>query len=324
MNTKEATTRLSHGRQVTVNAGDQSVYDGVVHKMLESPCASVDLTADSPFMRKLRYILKFVSTLDLVDPLNPAFNPRNCRSLHDIIRYSHEKAVQEMFHISDNRLRKLGFAKKLETKIPMQFHVLDVGGGLREGAESLKQISIQDVHNQAMRTLWTGLTHPDIQWGALQHFDWEAHDRIVMSGGIASPKATMFASHAVISEDYMNLNLKFGYHFVIVDALCREDDADNLIQFRFSGGGTAMHQRMLRAMFLKKILERLNFAVEVKSDLVDGQFKGSDLNTCLKVLEMIGRLLGATPLMDMHLKNESMVESYVDDFMQGRYRFGSV
>jgi pyruvate,water dikinase len=205
----------------------------------------------------------------------------------------------------------------------MQFHVLDVGRGLQEGTESLKEITIKDVRNQAMRALWAGLTHPDIQWGALQHFDWEAHDRIVMSGGLASPKATMFASHAVISDDYMNLNLKFGYHFVIVDALCRAKAADNVIQFRFSGGGTEMHQRMLRANFLRKVLQRLGFEINVKSDLVDGQFKGSDLETCLNALDMIGRLLGATPLMDMHLKDENMVESFVDDFMQGRYRFSS-
>lgn len=323
VNTGQASTLLSHGRQVTVNASDRRVYDGIVSQMLESPCAKIDLMADSPFMRKLRYILKFVSTLDLVDPEDAAFTPRHCRSLHDIIRYSHEMAVQEMFHISDNRLRKLGFAKKLDTRIPMQFYVLDVGKGLQEGTGPRKKISIEEVSNPAMRALWAGLTHPDIQWGALQHFDWEAHDRIVMSGGIASPKATMFASHAVISDDYMNLNLKFGYHFVIVDALCRKDAADNIVQFRFSGGGTEMQRRMLRAAFLKKVLKRLGFEVNVKSDLVDGQFQGAELKTCLEVLDMIGRLLGASPLLDMHLKDESMVNRFVDEFMQGRYRFST-
>ena len=324
VNTGKASTVLTHGRQVTVHADGLNVYAGAVQQMLESPCAKIDLMADSPFMRKLRYIMKFVSTLDLVDPEAASFNPRHCRSIHDIIRYSHEKAIREMFHISDNRLRKLGFAKKLATHIPMQFYVLDVGNGLNDGTESHKNISIEDVRNQAMRALWAGLTHPDIHWGALQHFDWEAHDRIVMSGGIASPKATMFASHAVISNDYMNLNLKFGYHFVIVDALCRKDAADNIVQFRFSGGGTEMQQRMLRAAFLKKVLKRLGFEVNVKSDLVDGQLQGEDLKACLKVIDMVGRLLGATPLLDMHLKDEHMVNRFVDDFMQGRYCFSKV
>ena len=134
----------------------------------------------------------------------------------------------------------------------------------------------------------------------------------------------MFSSHAVISNDYMNLNFRFGYHFVIVDALCGNNRSQNTILFRFSGGGADLSQRMLRADFLNKILIRLGFEVTVKSDLVDGQFKGADLETSLQRLDMLGRLLGASRLMDMYLKDASMIDGFVDDFMQGRYHFASV
>lgn len=134
----------------------------------------------------------------------------------------------------------------------------------------------------------------------------------------------MFASHAVISSDYMNLNLKFGYHFVIVDALCGGDASENTILFRFSGGGADLEQRMLRAEFLRKILARLGFDVRVKSDLIDGQLKGTDGKAVLHTLDMLGRLLGATRLMDMYLKEAGQIDSFVDDFMQGRYHFASV
>jgi len=323
VNTRNASAVLDHGQAVTVHADGRTVYAGTVTQMLESPCAKANLIVDSPYMRKLRYIMKFVSTLDLVDPDHKSFTPQHCRSFHDIIRFSHEKVVQEMFHISDNRLRKLSLAKKLASTIPMQFYVLDVGGGLTDDSKQNKEVCIDDVQNKAMRALWTGLTHPDIPWGAFNHFDWEAHDRIVMSGGIASPKSTMFASHAVISAEYMNLNLRFGYHFVIVDALCGGESLDNSILFRFSGGGADLAQRMLRATFLKQVLNRLDFNVTVKSDLVDGQLKGADIDTNLQRLEMIGRLLGASRLMDMYLKDASMIEGFVDDFMQGRYHFAS-
>ncbi len=323
VNTGDASTRLNQNQAVTVHADGRTVYAGTVTQMLESPCAKTDLLIDSPFMRKLDYLMKFVSPLELVDPDDTSFIPQRCRSLHDIIRFAHEKTVQEMFHISDNRLRKLSFAKKMISVIPMQFYILDVGGGLKDQSKPQKEIHIDDVRNRAMRALWAGLTHPDIQWGAFSHFDWEAHDRIVMSGGIASPKSTMFSSHAVISNDYMNLNFRFGYHFVIVDALCSDNTSENSMLFRFSGGGADLSQRMLRADFLNKILIRLGFEVTVKSDLVNGQFKGADLNTSLQRLDMIGRLLGATRLMDMYLKDVSMIESFVDDFMQGRYHFAS-
>lgn len=320
----DATTNLTHGGMVTVNPDLQTVFAGRVEQMLESPCAQPDLLVDSPFMRKLQYILKFVSPLELVDPEAASFAPQHCRSLHDIIRFAHEKAVQAMFHVSDNRLRKLSFAKKLRTDIPLNFYILDVGGGLNADAGSAKEVAIEAVANRAVQALWRGLSHPDIQWGAFSHFDWEAHDRIVMSGGIASPEATMFASHAVISSDYMNLNLKFGYHFVIVGALCGGDASENTILFRFSGGGADLEQRMLRAEFLRKILARLGFDVRVKSDLIDGQLKGTDGKAVLHTLDMLGRLLGATRLMDMYLKEAGQIDSFVDDFMQGRYHFASV
>jgi len=323
VNTRRATGILEHGRNVTVWADGKTVYEGTVREMLESPCARIDLIVDSPFMRKLQYVMNFVSTLDLVDPQDPAFTPQHCRSFHDIIRFAHEKAVQEMFHISDNRLRKLSLAKKLRSRVPMLFYVLDVGGGLKSDAVAQKDIGIQDVQNKAMHALWKGLTHPGIQWGAFSHFDWEAHDRMVMSGGIASPASTMFASHAVISDDYMNLNLRFGYHFVIVDALCAEGSGDNTLLFRFSGGGADIDQRMLRADFLSAILRRLGFDVTVKSDLVDGRYTGRDPEAVLQALDMIGRLLGATRLMDMYLKDADMIEGFVDDFMQGRYHFAT-
>lgn len=324
VNTKTGFASLPEGEAVTVHADDRTVYQGIVKPMIESPCARVDLIVDSPFMRKLNYIMSFVATLELVDPESESFVPQGCRSLHDIIRFCHEKAVQEMFHISDNRMRKIGGAKTLQSSIPMQFIILDVGGGVKPNHKNQKEIGIDDVANTAMQALFKGLSHPDIHWGSLIHFDWAEHDRIVMSGGIISPKATMFASHAVLSDDYMNLNLRFGYHFVIVDALCCAEAQDNYVLFRFSGGGADFDQRTLRAEFLSQVLQKLDFEVNKTSDLVDARLSGTNGKTTLVKLDILGRLLGATRLMDMYLKESSQITGFVEDFMNGRYHFASV
>ena len=324
VNTQVGFSSLPAEEEVTVHADARSVYRGTVKSMVESPCARINLIIDSPFMRKLTYIMSFVATLELVDPESETFTPQSCRSFHDIIRFAHEKAVQEMFHISDRRMRKIGGAKKLQSTIPMQFMVLDVGGGLRSDPEKKKEIDIDDVANPAMRSLFEGLSHPDIHWGAMTHFDWAEHDRIVMNGGIISPKAAMFASHAVLSNDYMNLNLRFGYHFVIVDALCCAEAQDNYVLFRFSGGGADFEQRTLRAEFLSQVLQRLEFEVNQTSDLVDARLSGIDGETMLDRLDILGRLLGATRLMDMYLKEACQIDGFVEDFMAGRYHFASV
>jgi pyruvate,water dikinase len=118
------------------------------------------------------------------------------------------------------------------------------------------------------------------------------------------------------------LNLKFGYHFVIVDALFTGETQNNHILFRFNGGGADLSKRMLRADFLTRILKALDFEVIRKSDLVDAEFTSADREITTEKLDMLGRLLGATRLMDMYLKDASMVDRFVDDFMNGKYHFG--
>jgi len=43
--------------------------------------------------------------------------------------------------------------------------------------------------------------------------------------------------------------------------------------------------------------------VDKKSDLIEGRLKGEDKKTTEHKLDMTGRLLGATRLMDMYLKD---------------------
>lgn len=324
VNTGVATTNLPEGREVTVYADGKVVYDGIVPSMLESPCARRDLMSDSPFVRKLRYVMSFISPLKLLDPQDASFVPHGVRSLHDIIRFAHEKAVQEMFHIGEKRIRKIGGAKKLLSEIPMLFYVVDVGDGLRQDLADNKTVMIDDILSIPMTAVFRGLNHPEIHWSQFTHFDWAEYDKIVMSGRIISAESAMFASYAILSHDYLNLNLRFGYHFVILDVICGDIPEDNYILFRFSGGGADIAKRMLRADFLNGILDRLGFKVDMKIDLVDGELKGGEKKSIEQTLDIIGRLLGATRLMDMYLRDSSMVESYVEEFMNGRYHFATV
>ncbi len=306
---------------VTVDTHNKNVYEGRVKEMLESPCARIQPIANSPFMRRMSYVISFVSPLSLTDPESDNFNPGGCRSLHDIIRFCHETALGKMFHLSDKRWLKTGGTRKLEMEIPMKFNVLDVGGGIADHAKKKKAIGLKEIASIPMAAVLKGLSHPDIQWGEFSHFNWAEHDRIVMNGGIISADNAMFASYAVLAENYANMNLKFGYHFVLVDAVCGPDVDENQIRFRFSGGGADIDQRLLRADFLVRILTRLEFDVDKKMDLVDAGFVSRDPEETIFHLDMLGRLLGATRLMDMYLKTHDQVEPFVDDFFKGRYHF---
>ena len=229
-----------------------------------------------------------------------------------------------MFYLGNRRVRKIGGSKQLNYDIPMYFYVLDVGGGIKQNLTNQKSVNFDEITSLPLKAVLKGLGHPDIRWGEFTHFDWAEHDRIVMSGGIISPKSAMFASHAVVSDDYLNLNMRFGYHFVILDAICTDTPADNYALFRFSGGGADMYKRTLRADFLHQVLGRFGFDVNRRSDLVDARLEGESKNVMEEKLDWIGRLLGATRLMDMYLKDATMVEVFVEDFMNGRYHFATI
>lgn len=324
VNAPGALTALPEGIAVTVNGESGTVYRGVVKTMIESPCARRNRMADSPFMNRLGAVMGFISALELVDPDGDNFTPEGCRSHHDIIRFVHEKSVDAMFRLSNIRMRKVGGSKKLDIGIPMLFYVIDVGGGFAEGIGDRSRADLSDIESAPLRALFCGLTHPGIQWGDFSHFDWASHDKVVMSGGFISPDSAMFASHAVISDRYANLNLRFGYHFVVLDAVCGDREEDNYILLRFAGGGADMEKRRLRAVFLSRIFKRLGFDVTRKSDLIDARYTADSKANTARTLDMVGRLLGATRLMDMYLKDENMVDTYADEFMQGRYHFSSV
>lgn len=324
VNVEGALDTLPEGIDVTVNAETGAVYRGVVDTMVASPCARRNLLADSPFMKRLGAVMSFISSLELVDPRGANFSPEGCRSHHDILRFVHQKAVDAMFQLSDIRFRKVGGSRKLKFGIPMLFYVIDVGGGFAEGVGDRIELDSTQIASRPLQALIGGLTHPDIQWGHFSHFDWASYDKVTLSGGSANPDSVMFASHAIISYRYANLNLRFGYHFVILDTVCSAEEADNYILLRFSGGGADIDKRRLRALFLSRVFQRLGFDVTRTIDLIDARYGAASQANTARTLDRVGRLLGATRLMDMYLKDETVVDAYVDEFMEGRYHFSNV
>ena len=90
----------------------------------------------------------------------------------------------------------------------------------------------------------------------------------------------------------------------------------------FKGGGGLSEKRRLRARFLRDVLDRLQFRVNLEGDLVEGHLRRQPREDTAAKLEKIGSLLGCTRLLDMVLEDEAMVRDLVDKFFKGHYRFG--
>ena len=124
---------------------------------------------------------------------------------------------------------------------------------------------------------------------------------------------------AIVSGQYLNLSLKLGYHFNIVDCYLTQTRNDNFIYFRFAGGVTGIDRRSRRAALLKRILEKHDFVVEGKGDLVIARIKKMSLEAMVQRLEMIGRLIGFTRQLDIFLKDDGMMEKCIAHFLRGEY-----
>ena len=66
---------------------------------MKSPSSAV--FEESYEYRLLRRLLQLITPLHLVDPKSKDFRPANCTSYHDITRYIHEKAVEELIRLSE-------------------------------------------------------------------------------------------------------------------------------------------------------------------------------------------------------------------------------
>jgi pyruvate,water dikinase len=314
VNTAVATQILRSGETVTVDADHGTVFRGVVEPLLNLPCDPKTRLPENAFRRRLRQMLDRISPLHLTDPDSPDFMPEKCETLHDLLRFIHEKAVREMFSLGGKGKGRVRGARKLVSEVPITLYMLDLGDGVRDAGEK-RGILLENVKNIPLRSLWKGLRRPDIVWSSeVRHFDWEEFDRL--SSGIIRLDSQALASFALLSADYLNINVRFGYHFVVIDTLCRPSPRENYISFRFGGGGADLEGRLLRTTFLGRVLEAQGFETNLQGDTIDATFhNGSPAELEVK-LEVLGFLLGFTRLMDMKLKSMQTVDTLVKEFLE--------
>ncbi len=306
---------IAQGEELSLFADIQELWQGDCLPP-QKPVPIYEREAELPYFRRLHGLLDFVTPLNLLDPESKDFTPESCRSLHDIIRFSHEQAVRTMFSLGDRGSGRSKGKRKLISPLPLDVFLLDVGGGLQEKETGKADVDLAEICSTPFLALWQGLTHPSVEWGERSHYDWKSFDEIALAGGSASKDSSDFASFAVLGGNYVNLNMRFGYHFTLVDAMCDKDAAKNYCQLRFAGGGGDFSGRSLRIDFVETILKESGFQVTPKGDLLDARLQHMAAAEMLQQLQVVGRLLGVTKLMDMRLKDTDMVHKQVQEFWE--------
>jgi len=314
---KGALDLLPAGQLVTVDAFYGNVYAGRVEGLLKAPRGGDEVVRQSRAFRVLERALKHITPLHLLDPRADSFRPEACLTYHDITRFAHEKAMEELFQMSAGRVSADG-TRTLISHLPLELHLIDLGGGLAPEAADLVQVRPEMLRSRPMLAYWKGVAA--VGWKGPKPVDLAGFLSVVMSAATDTNVREKLheKNFAIITDDYMNLSNRLGFHFATVEAFL-ETATDSYISFTFYGGGAELTRRMRRVRFLSLVLQHLGFRVVVKEDSITARADGVGPEVLEEKLEILGRLMMVAKQLDMVMLTDEEADRYYQEFISGGY-----
>ncbi len=324
-----AMEQLNDGQWIVVDGDHGKVYDAekeeIEHALKETSkkqaghnLTTGDKNNKNDIIERLRDL---TVKLNLTDAYGPAFSIMECHSLHDIVRYVHEKAVLAIFEAGDELLEGAsGVVYKLESHIPFFLHVIDLGGGILYIQAKRRSITPDEIVSTPFKALWKGISTAGLRWSGPPPILSDVSSVVgKWMSDTSSERPLGKPNYVIVARDYLNLNARMDFHFTMMDSVCGLDQRANYIKFRFKGGGTGMVQRHRRAMAIGEILEHANFFIDLKGDLINAVFEYAPYELMEQKLEIIGRLLGFSRLMDAAMINDETPHLVANAFWDGDY-----
>jgi len=304
--------RIHSGQEITVDAEGRAVYAGCVEPLLQArKQPRPNLMDKSPVHRTLSEVLKIVAPLNLLHPESPGFTPHSCSTIHDIIRYCHEKAVQEMFAMGEECGFQRLAGKWLKSDVIMQWWFVDLGGGIRE--TEADTISLEDILSEPMHAVWDGITA--VPWkgppqpNASGFFSVMAQTTMnrELEVGAVTPGSGQ-GNCVFVSKNFCNINCRIGYHLSVVQAFLGENPRENYIRFSFKGGATDDRRKGMRLQLIGRVLETCNFMIRIKENVLHAHLDGYESSYLVKRLKVLGYLLMHTRQVDMIMTDPAQVD----------------
>lgn len=324
LNLHSAMTLIPEGQLLTVDAITGRIFTGEIPELLAlrvPPRPQVQ--PSTPALALLCHLAPLILPLRLIDPKSELFEAQNCTSIHDIMRYAHEKSYTEMFRISDrfSESGASGAASKLICKIPLDLYVIDLGGGLVDANKP--EILPDDVLSAPFNSVLAGMLAPEVQPTGPRPVNIKGFlsvmEQSLIGANLNACERFGDRSYAIVSDRYLNLSSRVGYHYAVLDSWAGATINKNYIRFEFAGGAAGQIQRSRRARCIGLILSELGFTVDVWHDCVRARLQKYAKSEILSHLNQIGRLLLVTRQMDMLMVNDNAVQDYANAFLRGEY-----
>lgn len=306
---------LPEGEIVTVDADQPAVYPGVAEGLLRQAAMQGACMAAEPEYQVLGRLLRHIRPLNLVDPEAATFSPGHCRTCHDILHFAHEKAVDLLLRCGLERSGAPGSGRRLKGDAPFELMIVDLGGALA-GADG--DVDLAEVTSPPLRAFLDGMLREDVRRRAPAGMS--LADIISGMGrtakAMSAPAAPAGGNLALAARDYVNVTLRLGYHFSVVDAAVSDRPEHTFVYFRYAGGFAGSDRRARRAGLILEVLERLGFRAACKGDLVVGKRKLMEKDEALRVLDTLGALSAFTRQMDVELVSDEAARGFASRFLE--------
>ena len=295
-----ACSLLDNAGDATLDAVRCAVFAGLNPELAAQVTEPPNLMEGSPVHQRLEALATLMVPLHLLDPESPEFAPEHCQTLHDITRFCHEKSVQLMFEEGSDVNQRMG--KQLKAGVKLQYWIVDMGGGFRRHVGGAV-VDIADIASTPMLALWDGMVA--VPWAGPPAASASGFMSVMLESTMnpdlesTAPNAMSNKNFFIISDNYMILQARYGYHFCTVESLAGANNHENFVSFQFKGGAADRQRRRLRARMVADLLEAHGFRADVKDDslfAVAENFPAADI---LQKTRMLGYLLIHTRQVDM-------------------------
>ncbi|MBA3032507.1 MAG: pyruvate, water dikinase [Gammaproteobacteria bacterium] len=313
-----AVAGLENGQVVTVCATARRVYDGRVDALLAAAPRLPNLMAGSPIHKLLKDALTHITPLHLTVPDSPFFKPSSCRTLHDITRFCHEKALAEMFNFGRRYGSRDKSAKQLYVvDMPSQWWVINLKDGYREETDLASPfIRIEDIVSEPMLAIWKGMTA--VPWEGPPPVSLRGFGAIIAQSAMnpqidPAVRSNMTGrNYFLLSKKYCNLSVRLGYHFALAEANFSELLTESYVNFQFQGGAADERRRRRRVRLLGEMLRELDFRVDIKNDSLTARIEKRPVPYLKERLVVLGYLLIHTRQVDMVMNEDAFISRYLE------------
>lgn len=307
--------RLENGRQVTVDATGGVIYDGSHRDWASISKAGPKPNLTRPADLLIKQMITPIVHLNVIHPSDPKFTPENCETFHDLLRYMHQKSMEEILIILKRTSNKEKIGLRLKTKIPLVINIIYLDESQSE-IDGKNRIRENDIQSFPMRALWSGVLEEGWPQTPIPA-DLRGFVAVIgadLQGGHKQEFSEF--SYAFLSREYMLLNLRMGYHFSTIESMVTDEPAENYIRMQFKLGGAPLERRMRRIYLIGELLKLMGFENSSQGDFLESTLAYQSKEGTLDRLKLLGRITVLTKQLDMALSSDAKTRWYFNQFVK--------